>query len=146
MHSMPGCPIMKSINLRDWELVSYLYDIFEDNEGHQLLDGNGIYGKGSWAASLRFHKGSYYVCFSSNDMNQFYVYRTDDIEQGRWERFVIQGLHHDPSLLFDEDRVFVIHGNGNIRITELTEDATALREGGINQLLLEGEREGINLR
>ena len=146
MHSMPGCPIMKSINLRDWELVSYLYDIFEDNEGHQLLDGNGIYGKGSWAASLRFHKGSYYVCFSSNDMNQFYVYRSDDIEQGRWERFVIQGLHHDPSLLFDEDRVFVIHGNGDIRITELTEDATALREGGINQLLLESEREGINLR
>lgn len=146
MHSMPGCPIMKSINLRDWELVSYLYNIFEDNEGHQLLDGNGIYGKGSWAASLRFHKGSYYVCFSSNDMNQFYVYRTDDIEQGRWERFVIQGLHHDPSLLFDEDRVFVIHGNGDIRITELTEDVTALREGGINQLLLEGEREGINLR
>lgn len=146
MHSMPGCPIMKSVNLRDWELVSYLYDTFEDNEGHQLLDETGIYGKGSWATSLRFHKGSYYVCFSSNDMKQFYVYRTDDIEHGVWDRFVIEGLHHDPSLLFDEDRVFVIHGNGDIRITELTEDATALREGGINQLLLEGEREGINLR
>lgn len=146
MHSMPGCPIMKSVNLRDWELVSYLFDTFEENDGHQLLDETGIYGKGSWATSLRYHEGIYYVCFSSNDMKQFYVYRTDDIEHGKWDRSVIQGLYHDPSLLFDGDRVFVVYGNGNIHITELNAEVTALQEDGINQLLLEGEREGINLR
>ncbi|WP_199613874.1 glycoside hydrolase family 43 protein [Paenibacillus alkalitolerans] len=146
MHSMPGCPIMKSENLMNWEIVNYVYDTFEDNDAHNLLDGKGIYGKGSWAASLRYHKETFYVCFSSLDMNRFYVYRTNDIENGRWERFVIQGLHHDPSLLFDEGRVFVIHGNGDIRITELAADATALKPGGINQLLFETEREGIMLR
>jgi len=146
MHSMPGCPIMKSVNLMDWEIVNYIYDTFEDNDAHNLLDGKGIYGRGSWAASLRYHNGMFYVCFSSLDMNQFYVYSTEDIENGTWNRSVIQGLHHDPSMLFDEGRVFVIHGNGDIRITELTEDATAVKTDGINQLMFETEREGINLR
>ncbi|WP_169082537.1 glycoside hydrolase 43 family protein [Paenibacillus sp. PL91] len=147
MHSMPGCPIMKSENLQDWELVNYVYETFEDNDAHNLLDGKGIYGKGSWAASLRYRDGIFYVCFSSLDMNQFYVYTTEDIENGKWERNVIQGLHHDPSMLFDDDgRVFVFHGNGDIRITELSENATALKPDGINQLLLETERDGIMLR
>lgn len=146
MHSMPGCPIMKSGNLMHWELVNYVFDTIEDNDAHNLLDGKGIYGKGSWAASLRYHKGVFYVCFSSNDMNRFYVYRTKDIENGPWERSVIQGLHHDPALLFDDGRVFVFHGNGDIRITELETDGTALKPEGINQLLFETEREGIMLR
>lgn len=147
MHSMPGCPIMKSENLMNWELVNYVYDTFEDNDAHNLLDGKGIYGKGSWAASLRYHNGLFYVCFSSLDMNQFYVYSTADIENGAWDRHVIQGLHHDPSMLFDDDgRVYVFHGNGDIRIAELTADATALKSGGMNQLLFETDREGIMLR
>ncbi|WP_372662483.1 glycoside hydrolase 43 family protein [Cohnella sp.] len=146
MHSMPGCPIMKSENLMNWEIVNYLYDTFEDNDAHNLLDGKGIYGKGSWATSLRYHDGIFYVCFSSNDMQQFYVYQTADIENGRWERSVIKGLHHDPALLFDNGRVFVFHGNGAIRITEMTEDVTARKSGGLDQLLFETERDGIGLR
>ena len=146
MHSMPGCPIMKSQNLMNWEIVNYVFDTLEDNDEHNLINGKNIYGKGSWACSLRYHDDTYYVCFSSNDTKQFYIFRTKDIENGRWERNVIQGLHHDPSMLFDDGRVFVIHGNGNIRITELNEDATALKPDGINQLLFETEREGIGLR
>lgn len=42
--------------------------------------------------------------------------------------------------------MFVIYGNGDIRITELTSDLTAVKEGGVNQLLLEAQREGIGLR
>lgn len=146
MHTMPGCPIMKSENLMHWEIVNYVYDTFEDNDAHNLLDGKGIYGQGSWAASLRYHNGMFYVCFSSNDMNRFYIYRTHDIENGRWERSVINGLYHDPGLLFDEGRVYVIYGNGDIYITELTDDATAVKPGGVNRLLFETERDGIGLR
>ena len=146
MHMMPGCPIMKSGNLMNWEIVNYVFDTLEDNDAHNLLDGIGIYGSGSWAACLRYHNGVYYVCFSCNDMNQFYVYKTVDIENGPWVRSVIPGLHHDPSLLFDGDRVFVIYGNGDIQITELTQDATAIKKDGVRQLLFETQREGIMLR
>ncbi|MDR6880892.1 glycoside hydrolase 43 family protein [Bacillus sp. 3255] len=146
MHAMPGCPIMKSENLMDWRIVNYVYDTLEDNDAHNLLDGKGIYGKGAWAVSLRHHSGMFYVCFSSNDMNRFYIYRTADIENGEWERSVIAGVHHDPSLLFDEGRVYVIHGNGSIRITELMSDVRTVKADGIHQRLFETEREGIGLR
>jgi len=146
MHSMPGCPIMKSKDLMHWEIASYVYDTFEDNDAHHLAAGQNIYGKGSWAASLRYHKGRFYVCFSSNDTGRFYVYSTENIALGAWKRSVMDGLRHDPGLLFDDDRTYVIYGNGNIYIMELTADASAIKPDGIEQLLFETEREGIGLR
>ncbi|MEH7545771.1 MULTISPECIES: glycoside hydrolase family 43 protein [Bacillaceae] len=146
MHTMPGCPIMKSMNLVDWEIIGYVFDILEDNGPHNLKDGKGIYGKGSWAASLRYHNETLYVSFSSNDMNRFYIYQTKEIENGQWARSTFEGVYHDPALLFDEKRVFVIYGNGDIHITELTEDATAIKPGGIHQLLLVTDKEDIGLR
>lgn len=146
MHSMPGCPIMKSNDLKHWETAGYVYDSFEDNDAHNMMNGSNIYGQGSWAASLRHHNDTFYVCFSSNDTRRFYVYSTKDIENGPWERSVIEGLRHDPGLLFDESRVFVFSGNGGIYITELTADAAAVKPGGINRLLFETERDGIGLR
>ncbi|MDU0330329.1 glycoside hydrolase 43 family protein [Paenibacillus sp. 3LSP] len=146
MHSMPGCPIMKSEDLMHWEIVSYVYDTLEDHEAHRLENGKNIYGQGSWAPSLRFHQGYFYACFSSNDTGRFYVYRTHEITSGSWQRFVMNGLRHDPSLLFDDGRVYVIYGNGDIYITELTADATALQPGGLHQRLLRTESEGILLR
>jgi len=136
MHTMPGCPIMRSRDLKHWELVGYVFDRLEDNDGHNLADGKGVYGQGSWAPSLRYHEGMFYVAFSCNDTGKFYLYRTDDIERGGWRRTTIPRLFHDPSLLFDEGRVFVIYGNGDIYITELTPDLTGVREGGLNQLML----------
>ncbi|KAB8131061.1 glycosyl hydrolase 43 family protein [Gracilibacillus oryzae] len=146
MHSMPGCPIMKSQNLKDWEIVNYVFDTLENNDAHNLIDGENIYGKGSWAASLRFHIDTFYVCFSSNDMNQTYIYQTKDLENGEWERYVIKGLLHDPSLLFENESVYVIYGNGEIWIKELTNDAKTIKQDGINQKLFETEHEGIGLR
>lgn len=146
MHTMPGCPIMKSVNLRDWEIVSYVFDKLEDNQEHYLIEKKGIYGQGSWAASLRYENDTYYVCFSSNDMKKFYIYQTDDIEKGEWKRSEIDGIYHDPALLFDGGRVFVIYGCGDIKIVELTEDVTQLKESGINQILLQTPTDNIGLR
>ena len=146
MHTMPGCPIMKSVDLVNWEIVSYIFDILEDNDGHNLLDGVGIYGQGSWACSLRYHNNMFYACFACNDMKKTYIYRTDDIEHGKWERDVFEGVYHDPSLLFDDEKVYIIYGNGTIRIIELTEDARAIKPNGLDQMLLETAQDGIGLR
>jgi len=146
MHSMPGCPIMRSEDLKHWEIVGYVFDTLEDNDGHNLQGGNNIYGQGSWAASLKHHNGIVYLCFSCNDTKAFYIYQTEDIERGPWTRTVIEGLRHDPALLFDEDRVFVFYGNGDIYLTELLPDLSGVKPDGIQQLLFETEREGIGLR
>ena len=38
MHTMPGCPIMKSENLANWEIIGYVYDQLEDNDAYNLMD------------------------------------------------------------------------------------------------------------
>src|SRR5690625_1400978 len=82
MHMMPGCPIMNSENLADWEIIGYVYDQIEDNDAYNLQDGENVYGQGQWATSLRYHEGTFYLCFSCNDTQKFYVYQTQDIEGG----------------------------------------------------------------
>lgn len=121
----PGVPIMHSKDLVHWEIVSYVYDTLEDNDTTNLLNGKQCYGKGSWAASLKYNEGTYYVCFSSNDQAKFYVYTTEDIVNGPWKKHSASGTKHDPGLLFDGDKMYLFSGNGNITMQEiaLTEDS-----------------------
>jgi len=136
MHMMPGVPIMRSTDLVNWEIVSYVYNTLENNSAHNLTDGKGIYGKGSWATSLRYKNGTYYVCFASNDMGKTYIYKTTDIINGPWTRSVLSAVYHDPSLLFDDDgKVYIVYGSGAVYIKELTSDATAIKTGGLSQKL-----------
>ena len=121
----PGVPIMHSKDLVHWEIVSYVYDTLEDNDTTNLLNGKQCYGKGSWAASIKYNEGTYYVCFSSNDQAKFYVYTTEDIVNGPWKKHSASGTKHDPGLLFDGDKMYLFSGNGNITLQEiaLTEDS-----------------------
>ena len=64
MHFMPGCEILRSNDLVNWEHATYVYDKLDSTKGQTLTDDEGIYGKGMWAASLRYHKGLFYICFS----------------------------------------------------------------------------------
>src|SRR6188472_1418177 len=57
MHMSPGVPIMKSKDLVNWQLVNYAYDTLANVDELNLVNGKSTYGKGSWASSLRFHKG-----------------------------------------------------------------------------------------
>ena len=146
MHFMPGCPIMKSRDLVHWEIVNYVFDILDDNCAHSLKDGRGIYGLGAYAACLRIRNDRYYVCFSCYDLDKLYIFSTDDIEHGSWERTIIAGKHVDPSLLFDGDRAYLIYGLGNIYIKELTDDLKGVKEGGKNQLLFSTSNDSLILR
>lgn len=135
MHFFPGGALLRSNDLVHWELVRYLYDLIEDTPGARLEDGQSIYGKGMWAPSLRCHEGTFYVCFVANDTHKTYLFYTDDIE-GAWERSEIEGFYHDASLLFDEGRVYIVYGNTDIYITELTKDLSRPLEGGLHRLLV----------
>lgn len=148
MHSMPGCPIMKSTDLVHWTLIHYVFDTFDQGKGHTLEDGKGIYGKGSWAASLKVVGDIFYCVFNCNDTQHFYVYQCDDVEEGKWKQIAkIDGFFHDPALFFEEDGTpYVVYGCGDIRIVELEKDLSGLKEGGVHELLFSTPRENIGLR
>ena len=136
MHFMPGCEILRSYDLLNWEHAAYVYDKL-DSTPEQRLEGNGnIYGKGMWAASLRYHKGRFYVCFVANDTGKTYLYMAERIE-GPWEKRTIEGFYHDCSLLFDEDdSIYIVYGNKDIYLTQLKEDLSGPKEGGLHRLIV----------
>lgn len=137
MHMNPGQPIMKSKDLVSWEMLDYTYDIIADTDALALRNDEVAYGGGSWASSLRYHNGVYYLTTFANTTGETYVYKTTDIESGDWDTYTIDGLYHDMSLHFEDDgRVFMIYGVHDIRIVELTEDATAIKESGVHEILI----------
>ena len=145
MHFMPGCVILRSYNLLNWEFCSYVFEELEPTAGQTLADNKGVYGKGMWAASLKFHDGKFYVSFVANDTHKSYLFTSDSIT-GPWKRSEIQGFYHDMSLFWDDDgRVFVVHGNMNVSLTELKPDLSGPKEGGINKVIIKDDPEKSGL-
>lgn len=136
MHMSPGVPIMKSMDLVNWQIVNYVYEILENNDKQNLQNGQNEYSKGSWASSLRYYNGTYYLAVASFSTGKTYIFQTKDIENGKWSKYSIDGVYHDMSLLFDEGHVYMVYGGGDIRLIELTADATAIKTDGLNQIII----------
>lgn len=128
MHLSPGCPIMKSYDLVNWEIVNYVYNILDDTDNLALRNGELNYGKGQWASSIRYNDGTFYVGFLSYSTGKTYIYHTKDIENGKWERYEFDECFHDMGLLFDDDgKVYMIYGGGQIWCVELEKDLSAVK-------------------
>src|SRR5690606_14792988 len=93
MHMNPGVPIMKSKDLVNWEIVNYAYDVLEQGDKQALRNGQNEYGQGSWASSLRYHDGTFYLAFASFSAGKTYIYQTNDIENGEWKRSELDGVY-----------------------------------------------------
>jgi len=137
MHLCPGLPIMKSRDLINWEIVSYAHNVLGQEDALWLRNGKSAYGNGSWASSLRFHDGTYYVSTFAQTTGKTYIFKTKDIENEPWEEISFRPMLHDHSLHFEEDgRAFMIYGSHNIRIRELEADLSGVKQGGIDQILV----------
>ena len=136
MHFFPGGVILRSFDLIHWEICSYVYDTLEHTPGEILEGEQTIYGHGMWAASLRFHRGKFYAAFITHEWDRTFLYTADCIE-GPWTKNYIEGIYHDCSLLFDDDgRIYIAYGNRDIRLTELKEDLSGPRPGGLDRIIV----------
>lgn len=143
MHLMPGAPMMRSRDLKNWEPVGYIFPSLHDKPSYDLLGGT-VYGRGQWATSIRFHKGRFYALFSPNDEPfRSYIYSAERAE-GSWTLVSRMKHFHDASLFFDDDdRVYVFSGTGEL--TELNKDLSGVKEGGVNMRLFERDSEETGL-
>jgi beta-xylosidase len=81
---------------------------------------------------------TYYVTTFAQTTGKTYIYTTKDIERGPWKQISFEPAYHDHSLFFDDDgRVYLIYGNGKLRIIELNSDVSAVKPGGTDQVLIE---------
>lgn len=156
MHLMPGAPVMRSKDLKNWQTVSYVYDRLSDSPKYDLREGT-VYGRGQWATSLKYHRGRFYALFSPNergDMGRTYIY-TAERAKGPWTLVSRLPHFHDCSLFFDDDapegtgapQVYVVYGTGEMM--QLSPDLRSVVPGSHQRLfqreadetgLLEGSR------
>lgn len=114
MHFSPGCGIMKSRDLVNWEIVNYAYDVLDPTDRFALKNGENDYSNGSWAANLRYdpYEGMYYIIMTCNTTGKTYFFVTDDIENGKWHVSTTDKCY-DPGLLFEDTgkkmKKYVLH-------------------------------------
>ena len=145
MYFFPGGEILRSYDLVHWEIAARIFDSIDDTPAEHLTGMENSYGKGMWAASLRYHDGRFYVLFVSHGQQDTHLYTAPSVE-GPWEHKRIKGYYHDASLLFDDDgRIFLTSGNMQIHLTELNEDLSAPKEGGIDTVIIKDNPEDVFL-
>ena len=136
MHFFPGAEILRSYDLIRWEHCAYVFDSLEHTPGETLEGEENVYGHGMWAASLRYHGGRFYVVFIAHEWDRTFLFTAEKIE-GPWEKHYIEGIYHDPSVLFDDDgKVYIVYGNRNIRMTELRKDLSGPEDGGFDRIIV----------
>ncbi|MEA5260126.1 glycoside hydrolase 43 family protein [Arcicella aquatica] len=138
MHMSPGVPIMKSKDLVNWEMVGYAYDTLASVNELNLTNGKSTYGRGSWASSLRLHNGIYYLTTFAQTTGKTHIYTTKNIEKGSWKAISFRPSYHDHTLFFDDDgRTYLIYGSGKLKLVELNADASGVKEGSTEQVIIE---------
>ena len=81
---------------------------------------------------IRHHNGKFYVGFCTpkgwgNEQGHFSICIADKPE-GPWERTIFPEYLYDPGLFFDDDgKVYVVHGQHRLFITELNEDVKSVK-------------------
>lgn len=103
----PGIPLFESTDLINWQLIGHVLD----RPGQLPLDGADASG-GIYAPTIRSHNGRFYVVSTNvSGMGNFLVW-TDDIS-GPWsDPLPIDQDGIDPSLYFEEDRVYFMSNHG----------------------------------
>lgn len=103
---VPGIPVLHSRDLTHWELLGYAAERLPfsryDEPAHKC---------GTWAPSIRFHQGRFYVYVCMPDEGLF-AFTAED-PAGTWECHYVKDTCGwiDPCPLFEEDgKAYLIHG------------------------------------
>ena len=109
----PGLPLLHSKDLVNWKVVNYIIDKLPEERYKAPIHGCGV-----WAPAIRYHEGTYYVCFPMPDEGIYMSTATDPF--GKWSEPVNirPGAGWiDPCPFWDEDgRAYLVAGVAKSRI------------------------------
>ncbi len=126
MHHFPGATIVKSKDLVNWEYCAQPLAELSTADRYSLLNNQNAYAAGMWACSMKYHHGKFHILINGNDAGGWLLTATDP--EGKWEQRKLARSYYDPGMLFDNGKVYVACGIGNIQICELDEDFNYIRE------------------
>ena len=109
----PALPVLHSKDLVNWKVVNYVLDKIPE-----FRYRNPIHGCGVWAPSIRYHEGTYYVCFPMPDEGIYMTTTKDPF--GKWSEPVNirPGAGWiDPCPFWDDDgKAYLVAGVAKSRI------------------------------
>lgn len=127
-----GMQVLESDDMVNWRIVGQIYSRF-DMPG---WDENKHYAGGSWAPSIRWHEGSFYVYFCTPDEGLFMSTAKDAC--GPWSPLhCVKAVPkwEDPCPLFDSDGQAYLgrsqHGAGPIIVHKMSADGKTLLDDGV---------------
>ncbi|NWJ51707.1 MAG: glycosyl hydrolase 43 family protein [Bacteroidetes bacterium] len=125
----PGIPVLHSHDLVNWTIINYVYHSlpFERFKKPQ-------HGHGSWAPSIRFHNGRFYVYFCTPDEGLFMASTTDPAKPWTLTHVLNVAQWEDPCPFWDEDgKAYLIHSKlcgGPAIMHRMSADGTKLLDNG----------------
>ena len=126
-HYSPGAPILRSLDLVNWEPVGHSIPRLDFGDGYNLPDaGERAYRGGTWASTLRYREsnGLWYWIGCTNFYNTW-VFTAESIE-GPWENSAHLGAgncYYDCGLLIDDDdTMYVVYASNEVRVAQLSAD------------------------
>ena len=126
MHHFPGATILKSKDLLNWEYCAQPLTQLSTSDRYSLLNHQNAYAAGMWACSMKYHDGKFFLLINGNDTGGWLLTATNPEE--KWEMKKLSRIYYDPGMLFDNGKVYVACGIGNIQMCELDEDFNFIRE------------------
>lgn len=135
MYYYPGAVILRSFDLVNWEIYTHVFDVLENVPSEMLQGESHSYGRGMWAASLRYNDGKFYVFFTAYETGKSFLYISDDI-LGPWDKKTYQGVYHDASILFDEGKAYLVYGNKELHLKEFLPDFSDFNTKGMDKIIV----------
>ena len=134
-HNFPGCTLLKSYDLVNWQYCANPLEKMSSNPEYNLENDQNIYAKGDWANSLFYKNGKFYIMFNAfgnGDDGGGYLLSASDPE-GQWEMTRLSEGYYDPGVLVDEDgTVYVACGNGTLSVVQLDENFNKVKSATVD--------------
>ncbi len=136
-----GLVVLESKDLVNWDFCSYAFDRIDiDDPRFRLEDGKEAYGQGIWAPCIRYHDGTFYIFSNINGIGM-QVYTASD-PKGPWKHYSLGGWIHDLSVLFDNGRIYAIHGYDEVHCIEIKPDFSGYVDGSDRCIIPAGNAMG----
>lgn len=126
-----GIPVLESDDMVNWRIIAQVYRKMD----FPAYDNNNRYGGGSWAPSIRYHDGKFWVYFCTKDEGLFMSNAADPA--GPWSPLTLVKAvkdWEDPCPFWDEDgNAYLGHsilGAGPIILHRMSADGTQLLDEG----------------
>ncbi|HSV13130.1 MAG TPA: glycoside hydrolase 43 family protein, partial [Tepidisphaeraceae bacterium] len=141
-----GMQVLHSKDLVNWQIINQIFHRLPIDAKYNQMTA---YGQGTWAPSIRFHDGQFYV-YVCTPLDGLFMWHTKD-PAGKWSGIVtVKAVPQweDPCPFWDDDgQAYLIHshkGAGPLIVHRMSADGTQLLDDG-KEIYFHKQAEGPKL-